>query len=584
MEKESKEKSFEAAEEQPVETFQSSFQKDVLVGELISAAAPVANLTEQQPGYTPQFSAPTLTESEKTAIPTQNIIAPVLTEELLEEAIWEHLQDPTNPNMSKAVGEAKKGTSVEIADKQAVDDFYVSTYSKFHLKCASKVLQGLLDCKSHEEAYKNFGELYRASLGMKGLGYSIREQPKYPDFIFEHQWILPKTILGLAYSKLEPTIYDVWRLPDTENENAVINEGIRRIFAYLEAHPPANAELVEMEQQEMREFLKEALRYLNFRIYINAIMNRDKGETVDVAVGKADQEFQRITQLYGFELCDIQHEPLAGITTSAQVLEILRPRMIPPKLNWDALLVLDKVPRPIKNVNSMCYAIATLQCLANFLPLWRLTAMRNKSLAPSDEKKASTRLNRVFELLNEASREPLDVSAYLKVQSLGDPRVYVRELFDGVRQDGLIVEADLNDFVAVFVEDGFLASVVNHRCIGGCWNAPCYCEKERDRVFARGGLVLFNCSISDVDEYHDIPGSVQFMDLEQQRYVRHDLYGFTFGGDGHCIAYVKRRNGKWYHCNDSLVEEIAEDGIPFTRASQALHGKFPLLLFYLRVE
>lgn len=72
---------------------------------------------------------------------------------------------------------------------------------------------------------------------------------------------------------------------------------------------------------------------------------------------------------------------------------------------------------------------------------------------------------------------------------------------------------------------------------------------------------------------------------------RYELYSVIFGHKtetkstlNHAIAYVKRRDGKWYDTNSLwLTREIEFDQIPLKKEQQS-SNTVPLMAFYLRTE
>ena len=500
-------------------------------------------------------------------------------DDLLRKAIVEHCQNLEDSKARIAVEDAKKGSSIENAKKNIADQFYITTFRMFSSECARAALDAIKEGKSHEEAYFHFGKLLKASIGFKTLGYFISE-PRYPDFLFK----VPLTLLNY--------FFDGSMLPDTESANATINQNINRVFAYLENHPPSDIDLFNEKMQEIRGFIKNALGELIYIIQIKALSRRKSSETVDVVVDRAHKELQKIIQVYGFSPSEIQSigSGFSATMTSAEVLNLLREKLFSPKLTWGTSLVSAGVPRPIINVNAICYAIATLQCFANFLPLWKMSAMKGITRDPTNANRVATRLDQVFELLNQSAGAPLDVTSHISLEGWGDSRRFIFELYNKIKQDNLIPERNLNDLFGVFSSSPLATLPMYPHCkIGVHWRRPCTCDQAP--LIARGGLVVYDCNSSASAGTYDVPLSSKFMDLETGRYHRYDLHAFTFGGQiddsdraGHTFAYVKRKNGKWFCCNDSRVEEVVEDQVPITKTLQERYGKRPLVLFYLRME
>ena len=76
-------------------------------------------------------------------------------------------------------------------------------------------------------------------------------------------------------------------------------------------------------------------------------------------------------------------------------------------------------------------------------------------------------------------------------------------------------------------------------------------------------------------------------DLQLGKDVTFRLYAFTFGtsgGQGHCVAYVRRKSGKWYLCDDCKIMELQESDVPLTESAFRKKSMAPINLFYLRVE
>ena len=512
-------------------------------------------------------------------LPPMKASSKMTPDDILSHAIFEHLLNPSDPKARQAVEDAKKGSSIENAEKRLVDKFYLEVFDTYCSKCATAVVNALIEDESHEEAYSYFEELLKASTGMKMLGYQI-EEPRYPDFIL-------KSPLAFMNYFLEGSM-----MPHTESANATINQNINRVFAYFDNHLPADVDLLSSKKQETRTSIKKALGELIYIIQIRALSKRNSSEAVDVVVERAHEELHKIIHIYGFPPSDIQSigSGFYATMTSTEVLALLREKLFAPKLVWGSSLVSAGVPRPILNVNAICYAIATLQCLANFLPLWKMTAMKGIARDPANANRMITRLDQVFELLNQSAGAPLDVTAHISLEGWGDSRIFIFELNNKIKQDNLIPERNLNDLYGVFSSSPLATFPMYSHCkIGVHWNRPCSCDHLP--LVARGGLVVYDCNSTASAGTYDVPLSSQFLDLETGRYKPYDLHAFTFGGQiddsdrsGHTFAYVKRKNDQWYSCNDSRVEEIADDQVPITKALQEHHDKRPLVLFFLRME
>ena len=501
--------------------------------------------------------------------------------ERLRQVIRRYFQNPKEQNILNALEDAKKGTSIEDANKQTVDRFYLDTYKAYHADHATAIFEAVYNGKSHEEALALFDKVASAYTSMRALGYSPVE-PKYPDILF--------------HNIRDRILREGWKLPDTAIGNASIKQGLDRIFTYVETHPPADSDLIDTNKQEIRETIQETLGELISYFQVKALSNRTASDSIEAVVDKTHKELHKIIHVYGFSADDIKSVAtgFSATMTSAEILDLLRERLFPPKLTWGTSLVSDGIPRPLKNNNAICYANGTLQCFANFLPLWKMTAMKEFTRNVANADKFTTRFDQVLELLNQATDVVLDVTQHLTLKSWDNTREYIKNIYHDFELESLIPKRNLNDFSSV-VTSGHrnldYHPIYSQPCFESHWRFPCACGEDSFEI-TLGGLALFDKHATLGAGTYEVPLTTQFLDLETGRYNRHDLYAFTFGRNlendanirGHTYAYVKRRNGKWYFCNDSRVEEVAEDQVPITKALQEHHGKRPLVLFYLRME
>lgn len=190
-------------------------------------------------------------------------------------------------------------------------------------------------------------------------------------------------------------------------------------------------------------------------------------------------------------------------------------------------------------------------------------------------------MNHVLEQIGKDDRSEFDVTAYLQLKGWDDPAFYVRELFKRMLKEGIIPSSDLYYFSSAYIVGSSMKLMTVNFDID-YWSSSLPSNCGPSRVFTRNGLLIVRTKSLESYGYVDISPTYNVYDVELGRDVPYHLYAFTSDSSAHVKAYVKRRDGTWYVCNDNSVAQVKEDQLPITQKLQSEDGFRCSLLFYLR--
>ena len=306
-------------------------------------------------------------------------------------------------------------------NSRPIDQLYRTIYEDALACIGQDTLRLLKNGKGTDRMQNLACEVHETFEGMRRLGYVTDTflEPKVPDFLFLNVNWFHAFCNGDIESLIEKPVVKL--------------KAISRVFAYFKMNPPFDVSLLENQWNAINNGILDPMISL---LYIRELRYR-KGRFEDIL----QETRQRIKNIFDSSGIKEPENHSAGLLLSMNfqsTLQVLEARFFPPKLPWDELLVLDGKPRPLKNVNCICYGIATFQCLANFLPLWKLTVMKNFKL--SENANSSFRINRILEELGSSETSEFDVTKYFEMTSWSDAYLFFQNLFSVIRQDGLPLE------------------------------------------------------------------------------------------------------------------------------------------------
>lgn len=467
---------------------------------------------------------------------------------------WDYLLHPNDHSIREKLESEFPHIFAKTTPHESVVNFFNEHYTVTVGNIAANTLKFLKHGCSPQKIRETFEEVKQAYRGLKQFGYEKGlGEPKFPDFLVNApSWSI--TLLDDGFSL--PTYDQIKELTS-----------IARVFDFSSKYPQL--------AKNLKEFKDGISNLLLSCMYIKAFLENAGTAAPLEVIERTTRMLKDIFKKFGLDEPPKQSVGLSLNMAPQQIHRTLDAEFFITKdIRWGPQLVLDGTPRPIQNVNLICYGISTLQCLANFLPLWRLTAMKNVTLPSSEKAPITFGLNKALEELEKSASPSVDVTPYINIKRLGDSHEFMSNLLDAISKEG---KSRAEDFSATLQLDPFAKLGVSNYC-DQCqkYSFPC-CTSS----YVRTGLIIQR---GYADDSSWSPPKIKVLDIEQGKYVTYHLYAFTFGGDGHCIAYVKRRNGKWHECNDSNVRQVADADVPIIGGFGKKNERKPQLAFYLRTE
>lgn len=251
--------------------------------------------------------------------------------------------------------------------------------------------------------------------------------------------------------------------------------------------------------------------------------------------------------------------------------------------------VLSTKPRPLKWKENSCFASSYFQCVANFFPLFqRLPGKDHIGNGPIIKQHID-----IMQKVAQPVQDPLSVMDLLSWpnNSSGDfpLRMLVRFLYDTGSEE--LVFNKIIGKISISEDLKQESYFPPHRfftCTSG------FPEIHRVRMIGQLFIVYLSagCNVSYTEERFfdpiEMPLSVNLKVTDSDQLKRFELYSFIMGRGLHAIAYVRRADDQWWHCDDvdSRIEMVSEEKLPNTKQKQSSISskQRPLAAFYLRVE
>jgi hypothetical protein len=199
-------------------------------------------------------------------------------------------------------------------------------------------------------------------------------------------------------------------------------------------------------------------------------------------------------------------------------------------------------PRPVRNSHAICYGIAIFQCLANLLPLFeqhlsKSVSKYHCSVSNVDTPKTWQRLQ-ILRDLNTVSAQSFNddgtrLAWFRSGGNEGISLIQILGMWDNQAENCMPGHRVLEDDTAAKMS----AATTGPLLIINRKHLPAGTE--------------FAAKLADIGDGWTYQGANRPL-----RRCMH-LRAVAVGGHGHATAYVQRRDGTWWHCDDALVEPVA---------------------------